>query len=1034
MAQRLPTFEGDAPLPRTRVSITSWTDVGSCERRQHVSVAPFSHSPSREELPRPLLQRARPKTGYAPHVARAELSRQKSALGQPDSAFSPRRMASLPCPSPRTCRGALLTLSRSGSEVSFQGDCEEICELDIEGHGLLQIYRAGDDYAGRILERVGPFSRTSTVPLFCKGFSDPGEATRALARLPRSALRRRVHVLSDRVSGAERFVFLGDLGLLGGGDREPPSGSGALGRQTAAPSRPKKPRSLISPYIVPHFAGRKEEFGELVEAFAESSESVVVKAVVGPGGIGKTQFATKVFEHLKRKGSYDNEFWIHSDSRESLSAAFLQIAECMEIPVDADTPEPVELVHEKLGGSRCLFVFDDAPNLEMIRDYLPPASGHAVVTTRDTGAGGDWDGDVVRLGQFDECDAWFLAEKFGYTRASHSDGLGDLLDILPPYPLALAQFFSMMEYNEVSSPAEWLHRAKHYAPPRREVEIVRLLRAEHDVEGASVRVYLFNASALMISKEPDGLGTHAIDTLSKLALVDPNGVPVEWMYGWHGPEDGESTTRMQRSLKLLERFSHVSWDGETNLVYIHAETQLLARHLLVDIYQNTSDGKETCEETAGEDAGHHIQAIVDSIGRYVGAFRTDISNRERWASLARNGLPLLEHCKRCDDSGAEMKLVEHMANAYGNMCMFRESLSYRRRGLEMCEHLHGDADHPDLVRCIRKYSFGLDSVGRINEALSLDKRALEMCERLHGDADHPDLILCIQSYSTGLDRVGRINEALSLDKRALEMCERLHGDADHPDLILCIQNYAAGLQRTGRINEALPVLKRALDMCERLYGDADHPDLVGCIRNYAAGLQRTGRDDEALPVFERALEMCERLHGDADHPDLVDCIQNYSSGLDRAGRINEALSLGKRALEMCERLHGDADHPDLVGCIRNYAAGLQGTGRDDEALPVFERALEMCERLHGDADHPDLLLCIQNYSSGLDRVGRINEALSLDKKALEMSERLHGDADHPDLVGCIRNYAIGLQRTGKDDEALPYYEKANAMLERLGIE
>ena len=723
----------------------------------------------------------------------------------------------------------------------------------------MQIFRAGERFAARIVERTGPFSKTSTVALYCKGLCDPEKATRPLAHLPQSALRRRVHVLSDRARGAERFVFLGDLGLRGGGDREPPSGSGALGRQTAAPSRPKKHRSLASPYIVPHFAGRKEEFGELVDSFTESSESVVVKAVVGPGGIGKTQFAIKVFEHLKRKGSYDNEFWIHSDSRESLSAAFLQIAECMEIPVDADTPEPVKLVHEKLGGSRCLFVFDDAPNLEMVREYLPPAVGHAIVTTRDTGAGVDWDGDVVRLGQFDECDAWFLAEKFGYTRASHSDGLGDLLDLLPPYPLALAQFFSLMEYNEVSSPAEWLHRVKHYAPPRREAEIVKVLSAEHDVEGASARVYLFNASALMISKDPEGLGTHAIDTLSKLALVDPNGVPVEWLYEWHGPEDRESTTKMQRSLKLLERFSHVSWDRETNLVYIHAVTQLLARHLLLDIHQNTPVQKERCEENPTENAEHHINAIVDSVSRYVGGFRTHISNRELWASLARNSLPLLEHCKRCKDAGAETKLVKYMADAYRKMCMFRESLSYIRRALEMYERLHGDADHPDLASCIMSYAIGLVRTGRDNEALPVYKRALEMYERLHGDADHPDLAFCIMSYAIGLVRTGRDNEALPVYKRALEMYERLHGDADHPDLAPCIRSYAVGIERTGRINEALPVYKRALEMYERLHGDADHPDLASCIRSYAAVLDKTGRENEALLYREKAKSMMERL-------------------------------------------------------------------------------------------------------------------------------------------------------------------------------
>ena len=740
-------------------------------------------------------------------------------------------------------------------------------------------------------------------------------------------MRSRVHVLSDRARGVKIFVFLGDLGLRGGGDGESPSGSGALGRQTAAPSRPKKHRSLISPYIVPHFAGRKEEFGELVGAFTASSESIVVKAVVGPGGIGKTQFAIKVFEHLKRKGSYDNEFWIHSDSRESLSAAFLQIAECMEIPVDADTPEPVNLVHEKLGGSRCLFVFDDAPNLEMIREYLPPAAGHSIVTTRDTGAGVDWDGDVVRLGRFDEFDAWFLAEKFGYTRASHSDGLEDLLDMLPPYPLALAQFFSMMEYNEVSSPAEWLHRAKHYAPPKREAEIVKVLSAEHDVEGASVRVYMFNASALMISKDPDGLGPHAIDTLSKLALVDPNGVPVEWMYEWHGLGDEGSATKMQQSLKLLERFSHVSWDRETNQVYIHAETQLLARHLLLDIYQKTSDKKERWDETSGENARRHIDAIVDSVHRYVGAFRTDISNRELWASLARNWLPLLEHCKRCDDAGAEMKLVKHIAKAYEEMCMFRESLSYFRRALEICEHLHGDADLPDLVDSVRSYAVGLQKTGRDNEALPVYKRTLEMCERLYGDADHPDLVRCFQNYGSLLENVGRNNEALPVYKRALEMCERLHGDADHPDLVWCIRSYSFGLDKVGKINEALLLDKRALEMSERLHGYADHPDLVGCIRSYSFGLDKVGKINEALLLDKRALEMSERLHGYADHPDLLECIKYYAIGLEKVKGINEALPVYKRALEMCERIHGDADHPDLVNCLKNYAIGLDETGK-----------------------------------------------------------------------------------------------------------
>ena len=92
----------------------------------------------------------------------------------------------------------LMSSSRSSFQPSAQGDCEEICQIGVEEHGLVQIFRVGARFSGRIVERMGPFSRKNTIPLFCKGFADPEEATRGLARLPPSAVRRRVHVFSNR--------------------------------------------------------------------------------------------------------------------------------------------------------------------------------------------------------------------------------------------------------------------------------------------------------------------------------------------------------------------------------------------------------------------------------------------------------------------------------------------------------------------------------------------------------------------------------------------------------------------------------------------------------------------------------------------------------------------------------------------------------------------------------------------------------------------------------------------------------------------
>ena len=753
-------------------------------------------------------------------------------------------------------------------------------------------------------------------------------------------------------------------------------------------SRPKNDHSLVSPYIVRYFAGRKEEFEKLINAFTTSSEAVVTKAIVGPGGIGKTQLAIKVFERLRNTCNYDKAFWIPSDSRESLFAAFLQIADYLIISAYDEIAVLVKRVHQELGRSRCLYVFDDAPDLDMIRTYLPPQAGHVIVTTRDVGVVG-WERDTVQLGPFDECEAWFLAKQFGYTQSANSEGLDDLLELFPLYPLTLAQFFSMMKYEGVSSPAEWFYQAERYAPPTKsEDKAVKMLSAKHDVRGASAMVFLFRSSVLSISNEHGDLGTHCLDILSKLALLDPNGVPIDWVYKWYEHEDLQTKIRTQKSIRLLERYSYVSWNAENNQIYIHAETQLLARQLLLHIDEITTGRAEERKEEAGDKARDQINIVLNSIVQSIGDLKMDCSNRESQTSLTRNMISLLEQCEKSQNISAEFALVRIMGRIFAEICMFSESLKFNKRALEMCERIRCGEDNPELVSCIVNCSISLSKMGRDREGLPLIERALGMCERVHGEVDHPDLVRCIREYAIALSKLGRYNEALPFDKKALDMCERLHGGKDHEQLADCIREYAIELSKLGRYSEALPFDKKAVEMYERIHGGADHPDLADCIREYAISLSKIGEDDEALPLLRRALKMCERIHGGVDHPDLIRCIQNYGALLAKTGSKSQALPLLKKAVEMFKRLHKGADHPERVNCIRNYAVLLSMLNRNNEALPHLREALEMCERIHGGADHPDLVDCLKEYAFGLARMERHIEKVILLKEAEDMLDRL----------------------------------------------
>ena len=78
------------PFPMTCIATTCSTDVGPCERRQHVSLAHFSSSMPRKGLFGSLLQRIRPRTSSA-HRSTHDKGHccQKHAPGQLNLAASP---------------------------------------------------------------------------------------------------------------------------------------------------------------------------------------------------------------------------------------------------------------------------------------------------------------------------------------------------------------------------------------------------------------------------------------------------------------------------------------------------------------------------------------------------------------------------------------------------------------------------------------------------------------------------------------------------------------------------------------------------------------------------------------------------------------------------------------------------------------------------------------------------------------------------------------------------------------------------------
>jgi DNA-binding SARP family transcriptional activator len=216
-----------------------------------------------------------------------------------------------------------------------------------------------------------------------------------------AAYQRARRVLVDELGaepGAElrelhRQILTAGPGLAGPHAGLPP---GRARRAGAGPG-PVVPRELPGP--VPQFAGRAAELAELTgmleRAGAQRPRPMMISAIAGMAGVGKTALATQ-WAHLVADRFPDGQ--LHVDLRgydpgqpvpaADALAGFLRSLGVAEQDIPAQTADRAARYRSLLAGRRMLIVIDNAGDVEQVRPLLPGSpSCVAVVTSRDALAG-----------------------------------------------------------------------------------------------------------------------------------------------------------------------------------------------------------------------------------------------------------------------------------------------------------------------------------------------------------------------------------------------------------------------------------------------------------------------------------------------------------------------------------------------------------------------------------------------------------------------------------------------------------------------
>jgi tetratricopeptide (TPR) repeat protein len=611
-------------------------------------------------------------------------------------------------------------------------------------------------------------------------------------------------------------------------------------------------------------------------------------------GVGKTQLAAE-YARARLAEGWRLVAWVDAGDAGTLLAGLAAIADAAGLSEACTRREADDLgraVRHRLetDGDRCLIVFDNASDPDLLRPFIPSGGAQVLITSRELTP--DIGTSIsVEVFTADEALA-FLTRRTGLADVA---GAAALAAELRQLPIALAQAAAVIAGQRLAYDAY--------------LERLRTLPVEQYLDREEGQPY------------PHGVAEAVLLSVDAVQMADRAGVCTRVM----DVMAGLAAAGIRRDLlHSAGRVGLLASGGD------RVEEDLVDRAL-----EQLADGSLLSFSLDGETIMAHCLVM-----RTV---RDGLARKKRMTAVCRAAALVLEARARAltesRDRPAVRDIPQQVAALSDNVTALLDNTAVPA----------GEAE--ELTRVLlRLRSFALRYLIELGEnaqqAITVGESLTADLERVLGP-DHPDTLTTRNYLAVAYQDAGRATEAITLFEQVLAARERVLGH-DHPDTLTTRNNLATAYREVGRAEDAIRLHEQTLIASERVLGH-DHPDTVGVLYNLALTYWATGRVAGAVPVFERVLAARERLLGH-DHPGTLTSRNNLATAYWAAGRTAEAIPLHEQVLAARERVLGH-DHPDTLTSRNNLGAAYRDAGRIAEAISLFEEVLAARERVLGH-DHP----------------------------------------------------------------------------------
>ncbi|KAG6987556.1 hypothetical protein FOFC_05764 [Fusarium oxysporum] len=609
-------------------------------------------------------------------------------------------------------------------------------------------------------------------------------------------------------------------------------------------------RQMQPAFLVPFlkndlFVGRDDILERLQGLLFQEGRRKV--ALVGLGGIGKTQIALQLAYWIQKNKQDYSVFWVPALSRASFEQACMEIIDACGIPA-ADSDNAIESVREYLSSRRAgkwLLVVDNADDANIVMgspgaesgiyQSLPKSDeGRILFTTRYRKVAVSVAGrNVLEVPAMSREDARSYFKQALIQKMSLSDKqvIDHLLALLTHLPLAITQAAAYLNENQISL-TEYLQLFENTDRDR-----IELLSAEFQdntrykqSQGPVATTWFISFNQI---RKDDELASRI---LMFLAYIEPKAVPKSML-----PE-GKSQQQLTRAIGTLCGYRFLDKRGSTEVFDMHSLVYLAIRSWVAE---NDLEKKQR-------------QA---AIARLSEVFPTDDwENRDLWRQYLPHAIKLLSPSE--DDWSEELCWLGYWVGRCllidGRAIEAVELLKYvvAVRETTLAEN------HPDRLASQHELAIAYQADGQIAEAVKLLQHVVTVQETILAE-NHPDRLASQHVLAGAYEANGQIAEAVKLLQHVVAVKETTLAE-NHPSRLASQHELSGAYQANGQITEAVKLLEHVVAVEETTLAE-NHPDRLASQHALAGAYKANGQIAEAVKLLKHVVARKRRIMS-SNHP------------------------------------------------------------------------------------------------------------------------------------------------------------------------